>query len=301
VLVTGAGGYIGQTVIAALDVAGHDPVALVHSSGPAVSAAKSVQVTDILDEYALRRAVDGIDVVCHLAGLTRARESLTDPLRYFRVNTGGTVALLEAMAAAEVRGLVFASTGSIYGTPDQQPMREDFPDAPPHPYACSKLAAEFAVEAQARRGGIGAVVLRLLNVAGGVDPDPTRLIPRAITAAAENSVLEVNGDGTVVRDYLHVADAADAFVAAIEHLPPPGNAVRYNIGSGRGTSILDVVAAAERVTGRRISLVHKPSIPEPTQLISDSRKAVTEISWSPKHSDIDAIIQDAWRAAGSLT
>jgi UDP-glucose 4-epimerase len=296
VLVTGAGGYLGRAVVAALSAAGHDPIAMVHTPGKQIPGASDIRIADLLDQHQLRHAIDGADAVCHLAGLTRARESWSQPVRYFRVNTSGTIALLEAMKTASVPRIVFASTGSIYGTPDRQPMTENIADAPPHPYASSKLAAELAIEATARAGDIAAVVVRLLNIAGGADPDTTRLIPRALAAAAANSALEVNGDGTTVRDYLHIADAADAFVACLEHLPPAGVSRRYNIGSGRGTSILDVVAAVERVTGRTLTLVHKPPAPEPASLISDPTRALNEIGWSPKYSDIENIIRDAWRA-----
>jgi UDP-glucose 4-epimerase len=297
VLVTGAAGYIGRAVVAALNAAGHRPVAMVHTRGSAIPWAEDIRTADLLDQDALRRAVVGVDAVCHLAGLVRARESVADPLRYFRVNTVGTIALLDAMAAADVPRIVLASTASIYGTSDRQPMTEEFADAPPHPYASSKLAAELAVEAQTHGGALAAVIVRLPNVAGGVDPDPTRLVPRVLAAAAKQSPLGVNGDGSAVRDYLHIADAASAFVACIEHFPTAGVAQRYNIGSGHGHSVLDVVAAAERVTGHRIALEHRPPADEPAVLVSDPSKAITEISWSPRHSNIDEIVRDTWVAS----
>jgi UDP-glucose 4-epimerase len=295
VLVTGAGGYLGRAVVAAARAAGYEPVAMVHSAGTEVPGASEIRVADLVDQGSLWRAVQGMDVVCHLAGLTRARESIAQPLRYFRVNTGGTVALLEAMARAEISRLVFASTGAIYGTPDRQPMDEELRAAPPHPYASSKYAAELAIEAQAQTGELGAVILRLPNVAGGVDPDPTRLVPRALSAAG-HGVLEVNGYGTAVRDYLHIADAADAFVKCLEHVPEPSAVSRYNIGSGRGTTVLEVAAAVERVTGRSVAVLHRPPAPEPAALISDPGKACAELRWMPRRSDIDTIVCDAWQA-----
>ncbi|WP_330233089.1 NAD-dependent epimerase/dehydratase family protein [Nocardia sp. NBC_00508] len=291
VLVTGANGYLGRPVIDALEAAGHDPIAMVRTATSSIHA--PTRVADLLDEVKLREALDGVEAVCHLAGLTRARESTVDPLRYFRANTAGTIALLDAMAATGVPRIVFASTGSIYGSPERQPMTEDMPDAPPHPYAASKLAAEFAIHAQAQAGNLSAVVLRLLNVAGGADPDPTRLIPRALAAARQRSALEINGDGSTVRDYLHIVDAAAAFVACVENMPPLGKATRYNVGSGQGTSILVVVVAAvERVTGHRIHLVHRPPVPEPAALIGNPSKAIAELRWYPAHSHIDGIVRD---------
>ncbi|TLF82707.1 NAD-dependent epimerase/dehydratase family protein [Nocardia cyriacigeorgica] len=293
VLVTGANGYLGRAVVEALETAGHEPVSMVRRTDALGTA---VRVADLLDESALRTALDGVDAVCHLAGLTRARESVDDPIRYFRVNTVGTITLLSAMAAAGVRRIVFASTGSIYGTSARQPMTEDLPDVPPHPYAASKLAAELAIQGHAQGGMASAVILRLLNVAGGVDPDTTRLVPRVLAAAVNRSVLPVNGDGSAVRDYLHIDDAAAAFVAAVEHMPPFGDAVRFNIGSGRGTSVMDVIRAAERVTGRRVQVEHRPAVPEPASLVSSSTAAHSGLGWRPERSDIDAIVRHAWLA-----
>lgn len=299
VLVTGAAGYVGRAVVRALRVAGHEPIAMVRpgaATGGLIDGACEVRVADIADAAGLRSAVSGMDVVCHLAGLGRARESVRDPLPFFRVNVGGTVAVLEAMAAAGVPRIVFASTGAIYGSPTRQPMDEGTPDAPPHPYASSKLAAESAIGAQARAGLVGAVVVRLMNVAGGADPEPTRLIPRVLAAAMGESVLHINGDGTAIRDYLHVKDAAAAFVACVEQCPAPGASTRYIIGSGCGTSILDVVTAVERVTGRPVRRVHGAAAPEPALLIGDPGKALTEIGWAPKYSGLDEIVADTWRA-----
>ncbi|WP_084467161.1 NAD-dependent epimerase/dehydratase family protein [Nocardia arthritidis] len=289
VLVTGANGYLGRAVVHLLSRAGHEPIAMVRKRiSPTQSTAR---VADLLDDAALREALDGAEAVCHLAGLTRARESMTEPLRYFRVNTGGTIALLEAMAAAGVSRIVFASTGSIYGTPERQPMTESLPDAPPHPYAASKLAAEWALHAQAGTGRLSAAVLRLMNVAGGADPDPTRLIPRTFAAALSGSALEVNGDGSAVRDYLHIDDAAAAFVACLEKTLP-GGFERYLVGSGQASSVLDVVAAVEQRTGRRIQLIHRPPAPEPAALVSDPAKAAAELGWYPRHSELESIVRD---------
>lgn len=293
VLVTGASGYVGSAVVAALGASGHEPVALVHRQ--VVSTDVEVRQGDLLVPSSLVVALDGIDAVCHLAGLTSGRDSFARPLEYFRANVSGTVTLLDAMAAAEVHHLAFASTAAIYGTPETQPMGEDLPDNPPHPYAASKAAAEAALRWQARTGSLGATVLRIFNAAGGADPDPGRLLPRVLAVAAgEAPHLDINGDGTVVRDYVHVEDAADAFVAALDRRPQPGSCYKYNIGSGVATSVLDIVAAAERVTGRHVRLVHRDSAPEPTALVSDPTRAIADLGWKPRRSDLDEIVRDAW-------
>ncbi|WP_433660561.1 NAD-dependent epimerase/dehydratase family protein [Nocardia sp. CA-128927] len=300
VLVTGANGYLGSAVVEALRSDGHDVVGLVHLARTRVPHGVPVRAADLLDTEALTAAVQGVDAVCHLAGLTRVRESFADPLRYFEVNVGGTVALLRAMAAAKVRKLVFASTASIYGTPERQPMSEDLPDRPPHPYAVSKQAAESVIAAQSATGQLAAVVLRLFNIAGGADPDPTRIVPRILAVAAGDSPsLAINGDGTAIRDYVHIDDAATAFAAAIAHLPDPGAYRRYNIGSGSGTSVNELVAEAARLTGKSIAVEHHPAAPEPSRLVSDSSRAHRELHWEASTSDITKILRDG-RAAQAV-
>ena len=297
VLVTGAAGYIGGSVVRALAARGHQPVALIHHQRGALPADVELRQADVLDEQSLRPALDDIDAVCHLAGLTSGRESFAQPVAYFQRNVSGTLALLDAMAAIGVHKLAFASTAAAYGTPEQQPMNEDLPDNPPNPYAASKVAAEAAIRWQARAVDIGATVLRIFNAAGGHDPDTTRIVPRVLAVAAGvTPQLDVNGDGTVLRDYLHVEDVGEAFVAALDRGAEPGSARRYNIGSGKGTSVLDVVTAAERVTGRSIKVVHRPAADEPAALVCDPSRAAAELGWKPRRTDLDDIVRDAWAA-----
>lgn len=280
VLVTGARGYVGRAVLAALEAASYEPVTF---------------TGDLVEADSLVEATRGVDAVCHLGGLTRARESWTRGLDFFQVNVIGTVNLLSAMAGNGVRRLVFASTGAIYGSPATQPMPEDLPDDVPHPYAASKRAAELAIESQAGSGQLGAAILRLFNVAGGNDRDPTRIVPRVLAVAAGTSAhVIVNGDGSAVRDLLHVTDAAAAFVAAFDHLPAPGDARRFNIGSGTGSSVMDIVRTAEQVTGRPIPVVHQPPADEPPVLIADPTRAITELAWKPQRSSLTDIVTDAW-------
>ena len=297
VLVTGAAGYIGGSVVRALAAGGHQPVALIHHQRAALPAEIEVRQGDILTEQSLRPVLDDIDAVCHLAGLTSGRESFAQPVEYFRRNVAGTLALLDAMAAADVRRLVFASTAAAYGTPEQQPMNEELPDNPSNPYAASKVAAEAAIGWQARAVDLSATVLRVFNAAGGRDPDSTRIVPRVLAVAAGVAPqLDVNGDGSVVRDYLHVDDVGEAFAAALHRAGEPGCLNRYNIGNGRGTSVLDVVAAAERVTGRSIQVNHRPPVNEPEALVCDPARAAAELGWKPRRTNLDDIVRDAWAA-----
>lgn len=295
VLVTGAGGYIGRATVGAVRRAGHTPVALVHR--PTGDLEAETHLGSVLDPSSLIEPLRDVDAVCHLAGATRARESWDEPARYFQTNSTGTVNLIAMMAERGVRGLVLASTGAIYGSPEWQPMTEDLPDAIPHPYAASKRAAELAVEWQARAGQLAAVVIRLFNVAGGQDPDFTRMVPRVLAAAAGTlPTFEINGDGSAVRDLLHIEDAAAAFVAAVERMPTRGVSRRFNIGSGVGVSVLDVVDAARRVTGCHIEVLHRPPAAEPTRLVADPTRAHVELGWKPQLSTLDQILGDAWTA-----
>lgn len=300
VLVTGANGYLGTVVAATMNTHGFDVKALVHRDKSRIPQSIPVQVGDLQDYDSLRSAVEGVDVVCHLAGLTRARESVAEPLNYFDVNVGGTVTLLRAMESAAVQYLVFASTAAIYGTPKQQPMPEELNDNPPNPYAASKLAAESVIESQTSTGKLAAAVLRLFNVAGGADPDDTRIVPRILTVAAgRGSALTINGTGTAVRDFLHINDAATAFEAAARNLPRLGDCRRYNIGTGIGTSVNDLIATTSRITGQPVPVEHMAAGSEPQCLVSDSRRARRELGWSPTSSDLDKIVRDAWASLRS--
>lgn len=299
VLVTGANGYIGRAVLAALSSAGHEPVALVRGDGADFPEGVESRVADLLDPVAIAASVREVEAVCHLAGLTRARESLEQPLRYFQVNVQGTLVLLDVMVKNGIDRLVFASTASIYGSPDRQPMSEILPDDPPHPYAATKQAAELAIDWLSRTGVMIATSLRLFNVVGGADPDSTRIMPRVVAAATDGLKFGVNGDGSAVRDYLHVDDAADAFVAALNRPVDSGSFRRYNIGSGSGASIMDVVAAAERATGHEINVVHGPPAAESQVLVCDPTRAAVELAWKAKRSGLDEIIRDVLRARAS--
>jgi nucleoside-diphosphate-sugar epimerase len=292
ILVTGATGYVGGAVVDGLVRAGHEPIAFARSAGPSDV---EQRLGDLLDADSIRRSLGGVEAVCHLAGATQARTSWSKPVEYFQVNAVGTNNLLHAMVDEDVTRLVFASTGAIYGSPADQPMSEALPDAIPHPYAASKRAAELAVEWTARSGRIAATTLRLFNVAGGWDPDQTRLIPKVLAVAAGDAPhLDVNGDGSAVRDLLHVKDAADAFACALAQQPPAGENRRYNIGSGIGFSVAQVIAVAERVTSCHIRVVHRPPANEPARLIADPRLAKSALGWTPRRSSLENIVADAW-------
>lgn len=297
---TGAAGYVGYAVGRRLVAAGHEVVGLVRRPEriPALPAGAEPLIADLLDAGALRAALTGpFDGVCHLAALTRVRESLRHPLRFFSTNVQGTVNLLEALPPGPVR-IVHGSTAAVYGTPDEQPIKETQPPAPTSAYGASKLAAEHVVGFHSAAGAIGAIVLRTFNVAGSVDgrgdPDPTRLIPRALgVAAGRVPHLEVNGDGAAVREFLHVDDLAAAYVLALE-AARPGPPRVYNVGSGRGASVREVLDMVEEVTGRPVPRVRNPPQPEPPLLVADCSAVRRDLGWRPEHSDLRRIVADSW-------
>lgn len=289
VLVTGGQGYLGNAVCAALRAAGHEVTVLSRRAG--------VDVRDrsgVADFVQVARP----DAVCHLAALTRARDSFAEPLAYFDVNVGGTLNLL--LALDRPIPFVLASSSIVYGGRHTGALSEDLPASPESPYAAAKLAAEQMVAAYAGTGAIGGVVLRCFNVSGAVDgvgdTDPTRIIPnvfRAITGELPH--VTVNGDGSATRDFVHVADAAQAMVNAVERAEPGGSHT-YNVGSGTGTSMAAIIKAAEAVTGKLVPVKHNAPKPEAPHLVADISRSRVGLGWEPFNSSPDRILTDAWAA-----
>ncbi|WNV91622.1 NAD-dependent epimerase/dehydratase family protein [Umezawaea sp. Da 62-37] len=287
VLVTGASGFVGRAVVAHLLASGHQPRVLTHTA-PGPEGVDAVH-GDLLDRAAVARAVSGVDAVVHLAGLGRVRESFEQPLRYYDVNVGGTLNVL----AARPERLVFASTGTVYA-PSADPLTEDHPRAPANPYSATKAAAEDAVAWAARAGLVGAVTLRLFNAAGGGDRDTTRVITRAVEVAAGRvESLVVFGDGSAVRDFVHVRDVAAAVVLALGRSAVGRHDV-VNVGA-TAASVRDVVDSVERVTGRPVRLAHAPAhVGEVPVLRADTSLARELLGWQPEHSALDDLVRDQW-------
>jgi UDP-glucose 4-epimerase len=305
VLVTGAFGFIGTAVVKHLALAAHEVVALTHQP-PGVqtpaSHASEVVHADICDTRAIRAAVSEVEAVCHLAALSHVRESFERPMDYWQVNTIGTRTIVDVLASKAAKSgrpapFIQASTHAVYGAPQHQPITEDTPLASTSPYGKSKAAAEDAVAAASSTGTLSAVCLRLFNVAGAVagrtDTDLTRIIPRTLAVAAGRATtLEINGDGRVVRDFVHVEDAAAAFVLALAACRQGSYAV-YNVGA-TAASILDIVTITEQIVGHSIPVTHNPPKPEPQVIIADTARASSELSWTPERSSLSQIISDAW-------
>ncbi|MDD7942178.1 NAD(P)-dependent oxidoreductase [Actinomycetospora lutea] len=279
VAVTGAGGFVGRAVVSALVAAGHDVVGVTRSrpvAGPVETRTASLERPDQVSA-----ALRDVDAVCHLAAVVRVRESRADPLGTWRTNVGGTLAVLDALRPGA--RIVLASTAAL--------GRSGRP--PAHPYGASKLAAEVAVRDVAAAGTVGAVSLRFANVAGPGDTDRTRLLPAVLAAAAGGGEFVVNGDGSAVRDLVHVADAADAVVAALA-VATPGTYRALPIGSGQPVTVREVLDAVARVTGRVVPARHREGAPEAPVVTVDPAPARDELGWTARRSTIDRIVRDAW-------
>lgn len=304
ILVTGATGFLGHAVTTALADRGHLVITLSRDTSDVPSESTQHVRADVRSSADLIDVVAEVDGVCHLAALARVRDSFSNPLDYWRTNVGGTLNVLEALTQSATpdtpKRLVLASTGAVYGAPEGQPISEDQPLSPGNPYAATKLAADLAASHVAATGVIGAVSLRAFNIAGAssghADRDLTRLIPKILAVQAGHSEdFIINGDGSAVRDFVHVDDMADAFAQAIDFCDA-GDWRAFNIGSGRRATIREVVSVAEDVTGRPVQVRHAPSANEPRVLVADASRAMAELNWRPERSSLTRIISDAWQA-----
>jgi UDP-glucose-4-epimerase GalE len=237
-------------------------------------------------------------------------DSVRDPLGYYRNNVGGTLGTLEAMAGEGCRTFVFSSTCAVYGEPVETPIRETNPTAPINAYGQSKLAIEHALPHFETAYGIRSIRLRYFNAAGadpggelGEDHAPEiHIIPRTIDAIVGGAPLKLFGedyptpDGTCLRDYIHVTDLADAHVRALARLLDGGPSATYNLGTERPSSVREVIAAVERVTGRRAAVEKSPRRPgDPAILYASAERARTDLGWVPQRADLETIVADAWR------
>ena len=312
VLVTGGAGYIGSHMVKLLAERGDEVTVLDDLStghADAVRGAKLVQgdIADLPSTKELLRK-NRIEAVIHFAAASLVAESVTDPLKYYARNVGGTASLLKAMREAEVRKIVFSSTAAVYGTPQRQPIDEAHATEPVNPYGATKLAVERMLADCCTAYGFSAASLRYFNAAGadaaaglGERHDPeTHLIPLVLRAAARGTAVSVFGndyatrDGTCVRDYIHVMDLCDAHVRALEQLLP-GKAETFNLGNGEGATVLEVIEAARRVTGKRMAIDQVERRPgDPPSLVADAAKARRMLGWRPQRPQIETMVRDAW-------
>lgn len=313
ILVTGGAGFIGSHICKALSRAGMIPVAYDNlSTGHADSVRWGPLIWgELADAAALRRTIAEFspDCVIHCGANAYVGESVDMPRKYYRNNVVGSLTLLEACLDQNIDQIVFSSSCATYGVPASLPIREESLQQPVNPYGRTKLIFEMALEDFAAAYGIRFAALRYFNAAGA-DPDgelaerhqpETHLIPRALLAAAGKlERLDVFGtdyateDGTCVRDYVHVSDLAQAHLAAVNHLMAGGDSLSVNLGSGRGTSVREILEAIHRTTGHEVPVRYRPRrAGDPPILFANTAKAKAELGFMPALSDIDTIIRTA--------
>ena len=313
ILVTGGAGYVGSHACKAMAAAGYRPVVYDNLSrghreavrwGPFVEG-------DLHDGARLATALSsyGVTAVMHFAAFAYVGESVADPEAYYANNLGGTLALLKAMRKTGVETIVFSSTCSLYGVPEKLPIGETTAKAPLNPYGETKLAIERALHWYADAYGMRYAALRYFNAAGadpqgeiGEDHEPeTHLIPLILRAAlGSGDPIQIYGtdyptpDGTAIRDYIHVSDLADAHVGALGHLAAGGDSAALNLGTGCGYSVREVIAAVERIGGRKVPQREAARRPgDPPELVADPALALSRLGWQPRHSDLNTIIATA--------
>lgn len=311
VLVIGGAGYIGSHTVQELVRAGHRVRILDNlSTGRRFLAqGHDLEVGDVRDPQVLQRSMRGIEAVFHFAAHAYVGESVSNPRKYFDNNVRAGLHLLDVVLDAGVQCFVFSSSCAVYGKPQRVPITEDQPRQPVNPYGVSKLFFEQALEAYSTAYGLRSVSLRYFNAAGadeegrlGECHDPeTHLIPCILRAAAGlQSQLEIYGndyptaDGTCVRDYIHVNDLAAAHSRALDYLAAGGPTTAFNLGTGRGHSIREVIAVVERLTGQTVPHLWCPRrAGDPPVLTADASRALQVLHWQPRRS-LDEMVATAW-------
>lgn len=302
VLITGAAGYLGSHLAKTLKKSGWKVIGLCHKRKTNNKYIDIVDYCDIRDKDSLMKIFDrfDIDVVFHLAGRIEAGVSFEEPIEFYEVNTGGTIALLQVMNHYGVKNIVFSSTAAVYKA-SNEPLREDDEKINNSPYGYSKFCAEAAI----KDSGLNYVILRYFNLTGA-DPDgefgeahepETHLIPRLIL---NMNNFQINGndydtpDGTCIRDYVHVADVADAHTSAAKYLIEGNKSITMNLGTGQGLSIKQVVKALENISGKKVNCILNPRRSgDASSLVADITLASEVLQYQPKH-DIVSIIKTAY-------
>jgi len=330
ILVTGGAGYIGGTVAGLLSEKGHQAVVfdnLSHGRRDLLPPGVEFVQGELADRLAIENLfIEALDLGCpfdgvlHFAALIEAGESMVRPEIFFRNNTAATFSLFEAMLAHGPRRIVFSSTAAVYGEPESIPIQEDARLLPTNPYGESKLLVEKVLAWMNRIHGLRYASLRYFNVAGapeglggvicrGEAHEPeSHLIPLVLDVAlGRRDSIKIFGDdyptadGTCIRDYIHVSDLADAHLLALEALNKPQSSAAhlapliYNLGNGKGFSVREVIDSARRVTGHPIPVeIHPRRAGDPAVLVASSEKAIRELAWKPRYTELDEIVRTAW-------
>ncbi len=309
ILVTGGAGYIGSICVEQLVSAGHAVTVfdnLTEGHRKAVDPRAKLIEGDLQERGSIQAALEATrpEAVMHFAANALVGESMENPSKYFRNNVYGGLNLLDAMVATGCRKFVFSSTCATFGPPDRLPIDETLPQRPINPYGESKLMFEKILRWYDEIHGLKFVALRYFNAAGATEKYgedhriETHLIPNVLRVAlGQKDHVEIYGtdyetpDGTCVRDYIHIVDLAQAHMLALG----TKESAYYNLGTGGGTSVREVVRMCEEITGKEIKVIEKPRRPgDPARLIAGSDKVKRELGWAPKYGAIDKIVESAW-------
>jgi UDP-glucose 4-epimerase len=319
ILVTGGAGYIGSHTVHLLRKHGHDVVVVDDLSRGHEHNVRDVPFhrVNLLDTDAVTGilSAERCDAVIHFAAYIAVGESTQKPELYFTNNVSGSLSLLTAMERSGVSRIVFSSTAAVYGTPERVPIVEDFPYAPVSPYGDSKVMVEKILDWLDQYKGVRSVCLRYFNACGaepgsglGEEHEPeTHLIPLLLRAIDSGKPVTIFGDdyptpdGTCIRDYIHVSDLAEAHILAVQSLLEGGASGKYNVGTGTGKSVLEVMRAVEEVTGQRVPYVIGPRrAGDPPSLVANSDRLQRTYGWKPKYADVTEIVRTAWEFHRSL-
>lgn len=318
ILVTGGAGYIGSHAVLALQKAGYNVIVLDNLSyGHRELIEDRLNAELLIADTSDRAYLDNlfatrkIDAVMHFAAFIAVGESVHKPAMYYHNNVVGTLTLLEAMIAADIKKFVFSSTCAVYGMPKEIPMTENHPINPLSPYATSKRMVEQILADFDQAYGLKSVIFRYFNASGaeptgllGEDHDPeTHLIPLALlTVLKKREFLSIFGtdydtpDGTAVRDYIHVCDLADAHILGLEYLLKGGDSEIFNLGNGNGFSVREVIESAQQVTGQTVAVKESDRrAGDAPILVGSSQKAKEMLGWNPQYADLGKIITHAWQ------
>jgi UDP-glucose 4-epimerase len=315
IFVVGGAGYVGSHCVRGLAAAGHavtvyDNLCAGHRR--AIDSRATFVHGDLGDRARLEDVFDAgkFDAVMHFAAFLNVGESVTQPLRYWHNNVAHTLGLLQCMQSHEVKRFIFSSSCAVYGEPPTLPIVEDLPKNPINPYGATKLAVEWMLQNSATAWGLASVALRYFNASGaaadgsiGEDHNPeVHLIPIVLQVAlGQRADVKVFGtdyptpDGTCIRDYIHVEDLAAAHVAAVEGCRP-GQAEAFNVGTGNGVSVREIITAARAITGHAIPTVETDRRPgDPPALFANADRIRSRFSWTARYQDVRETIETAWR------
>lgn len=310
ILITGGAGYIGSHAAYFMAQQGYEVIildALLHGQSFNHPWAMLIQ-KDFADQQALDAIFStyAIDAVMHFAAFIEVGKSVREPLAFYENNMSKTITLLQTMLKYNVKKFIFSSSCAVYGIPQKLPLTEDHPKNPISPYGTSKLMVEMALQDAHEAHGLQYVALRYFNAAGALpgsglseyhEPE-THIIPLLLRAAQENKPFYVYGadyptpDGTCIRDYLHVMDIAQAHAKALEYLHTGNDSRCFNLGTGTGYSVAQLIDTVQRITGKTVNVIlHDRRAGDPARLVADPGLAIQCLEWKPKYSDMDHIIQ----------